>query len=62
MIVPHVNTKAEAEMVVAASKFKNEEFPMGRCGPNRPQLRLEKERFEASDNSASRKVASRRWL
>eukprot|EP01045_Picozoa_sp_COSAG04_P024235 COSAG04_NODE_2997_length_3295_cov_1.976846_6_plen_42_part_00 len=30
VIVPHVNTKAEAEMVVAASKFKNEEFPMGR--------------------------------
>ena len=32
VIVPHVNTKAEAEMVVAASKFKNEEFPMGRRG------------------------------
>ena len=24
--------KAEAEMVVAASKFKNDEFPMGRRG------------------------------
>jgi hypothetical protein len=32
IIVPHVNTKAEAETVVAACKFKNEEFPMGRRG------------------------------
>ena len=32
IIVPHINTRAEAEMVVAASKFKNDEFPMGRRG------------------------------
>ena len=33
VIVPHINTKAEAEMVVAASKFKElPKFPQGRRG------------------------------
>ena len=44
IIVPHVNTRAEAEMVVAASKFKNDEFPMGRRG-----MFLSRQGFGVSD-------------
>ena len=32
IIVPHVNTKQEAEVVAAGAKFKNAEFPNGRRG------------------------------
>lgn len=32
VVVPHVNTKAEAEVVAAACKFKTKEFPNGRRG------------------------------
>ena len=41
VIVPHVNTKAEAEMVVAASKFKNEvhRYAHFRASPFRSHLK-----------------------